>query len=28
LYSIFLKVWLFLHLKKKWNSSSTSLMYM
>jgi hypothetical protein len=23
-YSIFLKVWLFLHLKKKWNSSSTS----
>jgi hypothetical protein len=24
LYSIFLKVWLFLHLKKKWNSSSTS----
>jgi hypothetical protein len=24
LYSIFLKVWLFLHLKKKWNSSSIS----
>jgi hypothetical protein len=24
LYSIFLKVWLFLHLKKKWNSYSTS----